>query len=232
MTATVPRETLSLGARTFLRTLLGAGCGTVEGYYRHRMRLHELACSRCAAAFAEHPGLPPVHRDTCGTEKGWRAHRYRSELPCGPCAQARKGHTVRYCGTEKGWMLHRRTGEKPCPDCRQAFNARRGTRRAGARAGQETRRPTTDQKGSAMSQNTIPVQAAGLRKGDVLFQPIPTGVRPVTVVDVVRTEVYRKGLRLLGVEILGEELVSDEGNLRSRAVRILSGERVLWDVRR
>ena len=144
MTATVPRVALSQGARTFLLTLMGAGCGTVEGYYRHRMRLHELACSRCAAAFGEHPGLPPVHREICGTEEGWRAHRYRSELSCGPCVGARKEYTDHHCGTEKGWMLHRRAGENPCPGCRRAFNARRGTRRAGARAERKAGRSTTD----------------------------------------------------------------------------------------
>jgi hypothetical protein len=144
VTTTVPRAVLSPEARAWLHTLGEAGCGTVEGYYRHRMRMHELACSRCAAAFGEHPGLPPVHRGTCGTEKGWRANRYRSELPCAPCARARKRYTARYCGTEKGWMLHRRAGERPCPGCRRAFNARRGTRRADARAERKAGRPTTD----------------------------------------------------------------------------------------
>jgi hypothetical protein len=97
---------------------------------------------------------------------------------------------------------------------------------------QDARPLTTDQKDSTMNQDTIPLRASQLRRGDTLFQPIPTGVRPVTVVGVLRTEVVRRGLRLTGVEILGEELVSENGDLRSRSVRILSGERMLWNVRR
>lgn len=36
---------------------------------------------------------PTVHRDACGTDKGYQRHQRRNENPCGPCREAHAART-------------------------------------------------------------------------------------------------------------------------------------------
>lgn len=67
----------------------------------------------------------------CGTEAGYRSHRYLKEVPCQPCRDAHAAHArskrvprpprpVPACGTMGGIHRHYRLGETPCRPCLDA----------------------------------------------------------------------------------------------------------------
>jgi hypothetical protein len=43
---------------------------------------------------------PPVHRDSCGSNKGYSAHLYWGDEPCQPCRVAHREH-------QREWKAHR-----------------------------------------------------------------------------------------------------------------------------
>lgn len=76
-----------------------------------------------------------------GTNKGFQGHRYRKEVSCDACREARrvyqrasrakaraaagkKPHTSAEHGTVSGAAIHYRAKEKPCEPCRVAVNAK------------------------------------------------------------------------------------------------------------
>ena len=89
-------------------------CGTEAGYKAH-IRRGEAACAKCLAAHskdvtrrhsarqarlrAEHGdawgSLPPTLDERCGEFRGYRAHRYRGEVPCEACQEAQRAHSLR-----------------------------------------------------------------------------------------------------------------------------------------
>ncbi|MFF1282187.1 WhiB family transcriptional regulator [Streptomyces sp. NPDC058299] len=116
-----------------------------------------LDCMRQALAAGEQHGVWggvdfEARARGCGTERGYRAHRRRSEQPCDPCQAAydealetnrrrilADAHAAG--GTARGYWTHRALEEEACVPCRRACARQSKERRDRARQGRS--RPRT-----------------------------------------------------------------------------------------